>query len=92
MATENPKHPTHVDGYHGSLEALANAVGSMRYDKLAEFLDYLAGNVQQQAQHDAEAGKTRLSTKLNQVVKHLYEAQEDTDSAWKICKPYMNEE
>jgi ABC-type transporter Mla subunit MlaD len=92
MSEEKPKHPTHIEGYYGSLEALANAVGGMRYDKLAEFLDYLANNVQQQAQNDADAGKTKLSAKLNQVAKHLYEAQEDIDSAWKICKPYMKTE
>lgn len=82
------KHTDSVEGYD-NLDNLAKAIGNMKYDKLAEFLEHLADDVQRQADNDASNGKTKLSAKLYQVAKHLYEAQEDADSAWKICKPYM---
>jgi len=89
---KSPKHPTHVDGYHGSLEALANAIGDMRYDRVAYFLDLLAQRIETEAEKDSSAGKIQLSKRLDQASKYLQDAQKEIDSAWKICKPYMKDD
>ena len=36
MSEKKSKHPTSVEKYPGSLEELAIAIGSMRYDKVAD--------------------------------------------------------
>ncbi|MBI2582460.1 hypothetical protein HYV87_05030 [Candidatus Woesearchaeota archaeon] len=86
------KHPTHIDGYYGSLQALANSIGDMRYDKVAEFVGLLAQRVEAEAERDSAAGRTQLSGKLDLVSKHLYNAQAEIDSAWKICEPHMKDQ
>ncbi len=91
MSETKVKHPVSVEG-HDSLEELANAIGTMRYDKVAEFLGYLTQYVKNEAEKDLASGKTKLSTKLYLASEALSRAQEEIDSAWKICKLYMKEE
>ena len=91
MSEEKPKHPVEVDGYYGSLTALANSIGDMRYDKVAEFLDGLARRIEAEAEKDLASGRSQLSEKLDLASKHLYDAKEAIGSAWKISKPYMKD-
>lgn len=86
-----PKHPISVEGYSGSLEDLAKAVGRMRYDKVAEFVGYFAKHAQSEAEKDLADGKIKLPSKLFSASRFLYCVQDEYDSAWKICKPYMEE-
>ncbi len=92
MSEEKPKHPVSVEGWNGTLEELAVAVGRMRYDKVAEFVGYFAKHAESEAQKDAIEGKVKLPRKLFLASKYLYCAQEEYDSAWKICKPFMKDE
>ena len=85
------KHPTTVGGYEGSLESLAKDIKNMRYDAFAEFLGYLAKQVKLEADHDLASGKTKLPIRLYAASEHLYDAQEEIDSAGKISKSYMKE-
>lgn len=89
MSEEKPKHPTLVEGYLCSLEDLARSVKNMRYDKLAEFLGYLAAQVKSEAEKDLADGKPKLASKLYLASNYLSRSQEEIDSAWKICKSYM---
>ena len=91
MSETKLKHPLSVEGYNGSLEDLAKAVRKMRYDQFAEFLGYLAAYIKSEGDQDAADGKTKLPIRLYAASEHLYDAQEEIDSAWKICKPYMED-
>lgn len=92
MSEPKSKHPILVEKYPGSLEDLALDLKNMRYDKLAEFLGHLAKHVEVEADNDAANGKIKLPLRLYATSKHLYDAQEEIDSAWKISKPYMKNE
>ncbi len=85
------KHPDYVEGFNGSLEDLAKAVGNMRYDKVEEFIEALADDIVQQAEKDKENGKTCLATRLYETADKLYSAQNCIGKAWKISRPYMEE-
>lgn len=89
MSEIKPKHSLSVEKYSGSLEDLAEDVKNLRYDKVAEFLGYLAAQVKQEADKDLADGKTKLAAKLYLASNYLSRSQEELDSAWKICKPYM---
>ncbi len=91
MPETKPKHPTQVEGWSGTLEDLAKAIGSMRYDKVAEFVGYFAKHAESEAKKDAADGKVKLSGKLFLASMNLYCAQEEYESAWKISEPYMKE-
>lgn len=92
MSEPKPKHPTSVEKYPGSLEDLAIDLKNMRYDKLTEFLGYLAKHVKLEADNDVANGKIKLPITLYTASNHIYAAQEEIDSAWKISKPYMKDE
>ena len=63
MSEQKPKHPTRVEGWNGTLEDLAEAIGSMRYDKVAEFVGYFARHAESEAEKDTADGKVRLPGK-----------------------------
>lgn len=81
------KHPQTVGNF--SLDELAKNVGKMRYDKLAEFIGLLATDLQQQRAGDQQKGRTKLAAALDLASIHLTRAEEEINTAWKICKPYM---
>lgn len=92
MPEEKPKHPTHVEGWNGTLEELVVAVKRMRYDKVAEFAGYWAKHTEAEAEKDAADGKVKLPRNLFAASELLYRVQEEYDSAWKISKPHMDDE
>lgn len=83
------KHPKYVEGYQGSLEELARAVGNMAYDQTASFIEKLADDLKRQADSDSEKGREQLASKVKAATEELYKAAENMGLAWKICKPYM---
>ncbi len=82
------RHPNKVEGYE-TLEDLAKAVGNMSYDKVSEFLEKLAEDIERQADADYQRGRVKLSSKLYKTSKRLHRSKNSMDEAWKICKPYM---
>ena len=70
------KHPTNIEGYSGSLEDLAKAIGSMRYDKVYEFLNYLMEDIENQARNDAKKNRLKLSSATVRAPLFMY------NSAW----------
>lgn len=83
------KHPTAVEGYEGSLEELARAIGKMRYDKIAEVLKYLAEDLERQSEGDRAAGRAKLAAMLHEVSGQIGVAKEQMDKIWNLCEPYM---
>ncbi|MDP3698083.1 MAG: hypothetical protein Q8R47_00700 [Nanoarchaeota archaeon] len=90
MSEEKPKHPLLVEKYSGSLEELALDIKNMRYDKVAEFLGYLAAQFKEEADKDSTNQKIKLGSKLYSASEYIFRSQEEIDSAWNICKRYMN--
>ena len=86
------KHNRNIEGYAGSLEDLAKAVGNMTYDQTALFVEKLADDIKRQANADLGRGKIKLFTQLNYASRELYEARARIAEAWKICKPYMKDQ
>lgn len=85
------KHPDKVEKYNGTLEELAKAVGNMKYDKTAEFIERLADELLRQAKGDYEKGRTKLAYRLRKTATRLYNSKKDMDKVWEICEPYMKE-
>ena len=85
------KHPNYVEGFNGSLEELAYAVGNMTYDQTALFIKKLAEDLKRQADSDFARGRVKLASEMYHAVEHLLKAKERVDVAWSICVPYMND-
>lgn len=85
------KHPKKIEGFEGSLEELAKAVGNMTYDQTASFIEKLADDIKRQADADFAKGRKKLAYELYATAEKLYEAKDNMKKAWKICEPYMND-
>lgn len=83
-------HPNYVVGFSGSLEELAQNVGAMRYDCVAEFLQLLAKNMNEQAAADQERNRPKLASKLELTAVALHHSYDAMNEAWRICAPYMD--
>ena len=83
------KHPINVPGWSGSLDELARAVGSMRYDKVGEFLLFFQQEIVRQAEGDAKAERNRLSCLLEIHSDYIRLAKNNMDAIWNLCKKYM---
>lgn len=90
------KHPTKfiVETSFGqeiefSMEELADRIEDMRYDKVAEFLRFLAEAFLDRSVADNNAGKRKLAVELQCVYGWLSNAASECEEAWEICKPHM---
>jgi len=86
------KHTRHVEGYNGTLDDLAKAVGNMTYDQTAAFIRKLADDIKHQADSDMKRGRKKLAEESYNAAERLYEARDNMQAAWKICEPYMKKE
>lgn len=84
-------HPKNVRGFDGSLEELAKSIGNMAYDQTALFIQKLADDIRRQADADLARGRRRIAYRLYEASNKLYQARDEIDLAWKICKPYMRD-
>lgn len=82
-------HLDHVPGWNGTLTELAQAIGNMRYDRVAEFLDDLRKDFLRQAQNDGEAGRSVLADRLRLTAYDMGMAQARMEHVWKTCEPHM---
>lgn len=83
------KHPSHVEGWSGSLADLAKAIGHMRYDQVREFLRMLALEFEDQSAADLKKERRVLAAGLMNLARSLSIAQDHAAHVWKVCKPYM---
>ena len=78
-----------VQNYAGSLAALAEDIGNLRYDALAEFLTLLAAKIAQDGQKDAGRGRSQLAAVLHSSAAELAASAEHIEKAWQVAKPFM---
>jgi len=86
------KHPISVEGYDGLLKELAHAIGSMRYDKVAEFLAEFAKELEQQSEGDKKCGHAQLAALLKSTSEQIGVTQVQMEKIWRLCEPYMRDE
>lgn len=84
------KHPTKIEKYDGSLEELAEDIGNLRYDALAEFLSALSYKLKRDSNADEKRGREKLAQGLGDMGYKLLLAKVDAEIIWDICKPHMD--
>ena len=91
------KHSENIERYQGTLKELARDIVNMRYDSVAKFYEYLAGELKEDSQKDSQRQslkdssqkRTQLSKKLEEVAEDNLEIQKKMLSIWDLCKRYM---
>ena len=83
-------HKSEVEKYTGSMEELAEEIGNLKYDSLANFLDLLADKIQRDGQKDKERNRVKLANNLFQSAERIRESKGFIDKAWVICEPFTN--
>lgn len=84
-------HKDNIEKYDGSLKQLAEDLGNLKYDALADFLHLLADKINQDSLTDKANGRKKLAIHLFGCGRKLKDAALDIDKAWDICKRYMDE-
>ena len=69
---------------------LADKMGDLYYDALADYLRLLAAKIEQDGAKDRDRGRVKLATSLKAASDHLQKAADEIDTAWEICKPYLD--
>ena len=82
-------HPKQIDRFNGSLTELAEDLGNLQYDVLAEVLGLLAAKIEQDVTKDSERGRVKLAASLKQCADNLNNAEDAIIQAWAICQPYI---
>lgn len=80
----NEKHLDHVEKWDSTLKELAEAIASMRYDKVHEFLQYFSKCFAEQ--HAGKSGKPQLTLHLKIVHAMIEGAGQSIWNAWNVCK------
>jgi len=83
------KHTQKVPHFEGDAVLLAQEMGDLYYDSLAELLHLLAEKIANDARADAARGRERLAQQLNDSSRHLAHAAQHIEQAWQICKPFV---
>jgi len=84
-------HPKQIDRFNGSLTELAEDLGNLQYDVLAEVLGLLAAKIEQDVTKDSERGRVKLAASLKQCADNLNNAEDAIIQSWAICQPYMKD-
>ena len=84
------KHTDHIKSYPGSHKELAENLGDLYYDSLADFLQQLSEKMKQDGDADNRRGRPELAAELLACSQHLQEAAKHIDTAWAICRPYID--
>lgn len=83
------KHKSWIKNYERNFEKLAEEIGDLRYDTLAEFLKLLGNKIERDGIKDKERGRLKLAKQLQGAANQLIDASVHIQKAWLICEPYM---
>ncbi len=70
-------------------ETLAQVLGDLKYDQLADFLGHLSQKIAADAEKDRLRGRTQLALALYRAANHIQSSSKAIDKAWDVCAPYM---
>ena len=82
-------HYGEVKRYAGSMNELAEDIGNLRYDALADFLNLLAAKIEHDGDKDRARKRLKLANELHSSADSLRTSATAIDRAWVICKPFM---
>ncbi len=82
-------HEREIPHYEGDIQGLAQAVGRLTYDRLADFLLALSDELNEQGEADQARGRPKLSKTLLEAGTKMEGAESDIREAWRISKPHM---
>ncbi len=85
-------HPATVESYPGTLKELAEDIGDLRYDELANFFSHLARKMKNDSRKDRERGRENLAMQLFLASLEIADANYQMKQVWEICKPHMEDE
>ncbi|TXF88683.1 hypothetical protein FUA23_13535 [Neolewinella aurantiaca] len=85
-------HDDKIPHYGKDWSTLAEALGDLRYDVLADFLSELSKKLAKDADADAGRGRHKLSEELYTTASKLEASANATERAWEICAPFMDED
>lgn len=93
------KHPVSIDfskyanlSEEESMKVLARDLASLRYDALEEFLSMLSNELIEDSYQDRVRRRPILSRNLLHSALRIEGAAESISNAWKISKPFMEED
>ena len=85
------KHTDNIKHYD-DVEVLAEALGDLYYDSLADFLNLFSDKILRDGNADMRRNRPELSGHLMECSKHLEAASTEIQKAWEICKPHVWDE
>jgi len=85
------KHTETVKGIDLKNHELAERVGDLYYDALAEFLHELSDKLHRDGLADHKRGRVKLANELEASAVHLAQASKHIGVAWDICEPYVQQ-
>jgi hypothetical protein len=83
------KHTRQVTHFSGNHHQLAEQIGDLYYDSLAELLWKLGEKLERDAGADLKRNRTKLAAELGTAADHLYVVAERIAAAWLICTPFV---
>lgn len=75
------KHRKELEGYKGTLTELAEELGNLRYDSLAEFLAALSRKIRNDGEKDLSRNRVKLAAFLENCEKDLASSAENIEGA-----------
>jgi hypothetical protein len=85
------KHTNAVSHFSGNHLQLAEEIGDLYYDSLADLFSKLGEKLERDAASDQKRGRIKLSAELAAAADHLYAASEKIAAAWLICKLFVSD-
>ncbi len=82
-------HRSSLEHYEGSFQQLAEELGDLRYDALAEFLLRLSEKLAKDSTADERRGRAKLANCLAQASDNLGHSAKEIQKAWMISEPFM---
>lgn len=73
------------------MKELAERIGDLHYETLAELLTHLTDKLEDDCILDKRAGRADLATVLYEASKYIRFARFKISQAWYISKPFMND-
>lgn len=82
------KHKRRVEHYPDH-KALAEEIGNLRYDALADLFHELKLKFTKDSNEDLKRKRPKLSGELLAISARMRNAQRAAEKAWDVCEPYM---
>lgn len=82
-------HRSTLEKYEGSFQQLAEELGDLRYDALAEFLLHLHEKLTKDSIADENRGRAKLAKCLALASKSIEHSAKEIQKAWVISEPHM---